>query len=69
MFENVVSKVVLGVIRHIVTAFGGGLVTHGLATQNESNQLVGAVMMLVPIAFSVYDKWQAQGKLNQAKGT
>lgn len=53
---GVVGDVVLGVIRHVVTSAGGGLVAHGLITGNQLNQGVGAVMVLVGIGFSILQK-------------
>jgi len=66
--ESIIGKIALGVVRHVVTGWGGALVVHGWATQDQANQLVGAVMVIVPIAFSIYDKMQAQSKLKAAQG-
>lgn len=66
MLDSIISKVVLGWIRHAVLGFGAVLVKQGLETQSEANQLTGALMVIVPLAFSAYDKWQAQQKANAA---
>ena len=60
MFDSIITKVILGWIRHMVGVAGGGLVTSGLLTSDQANQAVGAVMVIVPLAFSAYDKYQAQ---------
>ena len=59
MLDNIISKVILGWIRHAITAFGAGLVTHGYLTTDQDQQAIGALMTLVPILFSAYDKWHA----------
>lgn len=51
-------EVVKGGVRHGLTAAGLVLVNGGLATQDEVNVAVGAVMTLVGFGFSVYRKWR-----------
>jgi len=58
--DNIISKVILGLIRHILTTAGGGLVAHGLVTGQQWSDVVGAIMVIVPVMFSAYDKWQAE---------
>lgn len=67
ILDSVVSKVVLGIIRHAVTAWGGTLVAKGLASSDQINQIVGAIMVIVPIAFSIYDKMQTQAQKGAQK--
>lgn len=55
---------ILAVIRHGLTFAGGGLATNGLATQDEITQLVGAIVTLVGLVWSILEKRQSQsGKL------
>ena len=58
--DDLISKVILGAIRHFLTTAGGGLIAHGVVTGDQWNDVVGAIMVVVPIAFSAYDKIQAE---------
>lgn len=53
-----VKNILLGQVRHYVAIAGGSLVTAGYLTKDQGNQLTGAVMVIVPLALSAYDKWQ-----------
>jgi hypothetical protein len=67
VLDSVVAKVVLGIIRHMITTWGGTLVAKGLMTQSQETQAIGAIMVVVPIGFSIYDKMQAQQAAAAAK--
>lgn len=58
MFDSIIAKVVLTVIRRAVIGAGAGLVTSGVATQDQWGQVTGAIMVIVPIAFSIYNQIQ-----------
>lgn len=60
LLDHVIARIVLGQIRHWVTVLGASLVTKGLLTSDQNNQMIGAVMVVVPLLFSAYDKMQAQ---------
>ena len=46
----------LGIVRHCLT-YGGGLLTaQGLGSANDWDQVVGAVITILGIAWSVWDK-------------
>lgn len=47
---------ILGVIRHILTASGGALVTAGYATTDEMQLASGGVVAIVGIIWSVWSK-------------
>lgn len=49
-------KQLLGVLRHALTAVGGGLVTNGSLSGDELTASVGAIITLIGIVFSVIDK-------------
>lgn len=66
LFDNIVGNIVLGIVRHGVTAFGGWLLANGLIDKASDQQLEGALLTLVPIGFSVWDKWQAKQKADAA---
>jgi hypothetical protein len=47
---------VLGILRHILTSLGGGLVADGLLSQSQLSDGVGAVVILIGIGCSVWNK-------------
>lgn len=47
---------VLGIIRHVLTTLGGGLVTNGTITDSMLETGVGAVLTLIAIGWSIFDK-------------
>lgn len=64
--DSVISKVVLTVIRRLIVGWGATLVSQGLITKDQDNQLIGAIMVIVPIGFSIYSTIQDH---NAKKGT
>lgn len=52
------KDVVLGIIRHVLTTGAGALVADGLMTGSEASDGVGAIVVLIGIGWSAYDKWQ-----------
>jgi hypothetical protein len=57
--QVVVTKTILGVVRHVLTAAGGGLVANGSLTSSDLEAVIGAVITLVGIGWSVYEKRSA----------
>lgn len=47
---------ILGVIRHILTAFGGGLVTNGSMADSDLQAIVGGIVALVGVVWSILEK-------------
>ena len=47
---------IAGIIRHVLTTLGGGLVTSGTLSGDEVNAVIGAVVTLVGIGWSLYEK-------------
>lgn len=45
-----------GIVRHALTAVGGGLVTNGYLSGSELDAAVGAVLTLLGVAASVLEK-------------
>lgn len=60
MFDSIIAKIVLGWIRHFVSMGGTALVAHGYLTLSQGQEFTGALMTIVPLLFSAYDKFQAQ---------
>lgn len=65
--DGLVGKITLGIIRHFVTAAFAALAAKGLIDQSASEQAIGAVMVLIPIAFSAWDKVHAHAALQDAQ--
>lgn len=47
---------VLGIIRHILTAAGGSLVTNGTLSDGDLQTGIGALVTVIGIAWSIWDK-------------
>lgn len=54
------SAVVGGLIRHGLTTLGGGLVANGFASDSEMQALIGALITVVGIGFSITQKYLAK---------
>ena len=52
-----VMQSVLGVIRHVLTAFGGYFTANGLVSQSDLDLAIGAVVTLAGVAWSVFHKF------------
>lgn len=50
------KEAILGVIRHILTAVGGSVATSGVATASDIEVIVGGVVALVGVIWSVISK-------------
>jgi len=50
------KEVILGLIRHVLTFAGGYIAAKGIADQSLVNEGVGAIMTLIGIAWSAYNK-------------
>lgn len=55
-------EIVLGVVRHILTAGGGVLVARGVATSSEVEAAAGAAVVLIGFVWSVLQKVKAAEK-------
>lgn len=66
--NDLLKGISMGVVRHLVTAGGAYLIAHGLMDGTDSNNLLGSAMFLAGLAWSVWDKYQAQQKVIAAGG-
>jgi hypothetical protein len=53
-----IYQIVQSIIRHGLTSGGAILVTKGLASQSDTDAAVGALMVLIGFAHSIYNKWK-----------
>jgi len=65
--NSIAGKILLGVIRHFVTGAFAGVVAHGYMTKDQNQQAIGAVMVLLTIGLSAYDKIQSHKQLADAQ--
>ena len=49
-----------GIVRHVLTAAGGALVTKGMLAQNELEMAVGSIITLAGIVWSAIAKRKAK---------
>ena len=47
---------ILGILRHVLTTLGCGLVTNGTLSGGDLETGVGALLTVAGIAWSIYDK-------------
>lgn len=57
---------ILAVARHLLTTAGGALVADGVLTSAQAQDGVGAIIVLLGIAWSLVNKWQHRRALAAA---
>lgn len=50
------KEMILGVIRHLLTAFGGAFAANGAVTSTDIETIIGGVVALVGVVWSVISK-------------
>lgn len=59
-----VLKILGGLIRHGLTVAAGLLVAKGYATDDQASQVVGALVVLGSVAWSIFNKTDAHAVIN-----
>ena len=59
----------LAVIRHVLTAVGGGLVTAGYLTNDQLTAIVGGIVAAVGLGFSLWQKRRQKAEVAKALAT
>lgn len=54
--ERTMQAAIAGLIRHLLTTFGGALVASGALSADDLSQAVGAILTLFGIAWSLISK-------------
>lgn len=54
------TPIVLGLIRHLLTVAGGYLVAQGTLTSGDLTELIGGVVAIIGVGWSVYEKQTAR---------
>lgn len=62
--SNILRIFIAPTVRAVLQVFGGA----GIATDNNVNQVVGAVTVLATIVWSIYEKQKSDRKLADARG-
>ena len=63
-FNKTQDTVLNGIVRHILTAAGGALVTKGYFADTELELAVGAIITLAGVIWSAFAKRKAKGAPN-----
>lgn len=59
---TITADIVAGLARHLLTSFGGAVVTAGYIDGSDFNTVVGAVATLFGVGWSIYQKYAAAKK-------
>lgn len=51
---------ILGIVRHLLTSAAGGLIAHGYLTTDQSQQIIGGLIAIIGVAWSLYQKYEQQ---------
>lgn len=60
-------EIIGSIIRSLLTSFGGVLVTSGYINSDQLNSLSGAAVILVTLAWSIWQKTRAEAKIEGKK--
>ena len=60
--DPVTKESLLSAVRTLLGAGGGVLVAHGYLSSGTANELLGALMILIPIGWGAFQKWQSEKK-------
>jgi hypothetical protein len=52
------KEMILGVVRHVLTFAGGFLITKGIIDESLSQEIIGGVVSLVGLVWSIWTKKQ-----------
>lgn len=66
--NDATSQALLSAIRTILVMMGTALAAHGYIDNGSVNEIVGAVMVIIPAVWGVWDKYRAE-KATQARET
>jgi hypothetical protein len=62
-----VQDYVLGIVRHFLTTAAGGLIAHGYLNADQSQAIVGGIVALIGVAWSLLQKYEQRKKLAVAQ--
>ena len=53
------QTIILGILRHLLTGLGGAAVTKGYLSTDDSTAAIGAILTLIGVAWSIWNKFQS----------
>ena len=56
------TQALLSAIRSLLMVIGGVLASHGFLSESAVNEAIGAVMVILPAAYGIWDKYRAEAK-------
>jgi hypothetical protein len=62
MMDDTTKQALLSATRTLLAAAGAWLATHKYIDAESANEIVGAVMILIPILWGMWDKYRAERK-------
>lgn len=68
MFNTLLGKIFAAVVRHCAGALALFLIAGGYIPASEQNDLIGSIIFLGGVAWSIYDKKVSHAKQQQMKG-
>lgn len=60
--DDATKQAILSAIRSLLAIAGGALAAHGVINEAIVNEVIGAVMTVIPIAWGIWDKYNAERK-------
>jgi len=61
------KETIFGLIRHILTVVGGALVAKGTIDESMSEEVIGIIIAVIGVAWSIKDKKPAEAKEKEDK--
>jgi hypothetical protein len=58
---------VLGIVRHFLTTAAGGLIAQGYVNNDQASAIIGGIVALIGVAWSLLQKYEQGKKLAAAK--
>lgn len=65
-FSGLTQDVVLAIVRHLLTLGGGLLISKGIITATQEETIIGGLVALVGVIWSLVQKKNANAKLKAA---
>lgn len=65
--SNAITPAVNTLIRYVLTAVGTLMVSHGFIDQGTADTLVGAMLVIIPVAYGVYTSYHNSKTIKEAE--
>jgi F0F1-type ATP synthase assembly protein I len=60
--DEVTKQSVLSAVRSLLIMAGGSLATHGYINEGSVNEIVGSVMVILPVVWGIWNKFATEKK-------